>query len=649
MISPFDSTSNMYSPSLASLPSPTSQHPAPMSTLTIADRVNALTAWFKTCPYPLACFLLFACLQSLYIYQLAKRRIKGQKVLNRNKRQSANGNGHLSLPPPETPTQTPSGDVSAVSAAPAPASSLSLPPPTSSLASLAPSSSAASSVARRLIEKRPVRPSVHSCSDPLLTSALDRSTPTVGYLKKRAGGVLGGWQRRYFVLDHSYLKYFATWEDAISAGITCGPGGTPSTTRNPLTDAEPATPSSNGSAFAPTPVAKGGGGTAEKPQSTVPNNNPAAARSIPIAGLCLAAVDVSNLSPVADPKGRTFTLTTSDGSASYWLRAENERQAVMWTKAIEERRSLINKIRMKRLAADKEAALAASNALSGVGGGANRDVASSSSSSNNGGVEATLAALVDGKKKLTEDERRGVLELLVVFPVVDVFTLLRFLRASKLVVPDAVAKLENHLRWRQETFPIAFESVKADCACGKYVLCGRDKDGDVVVYLQGHEMGPHTYTTIEEHMKSVYFLLEIVCTEILDHPMDKFTIVYNRMEATTKNRDLKWAENIGKSLQQHYPERMKRAYVVPANVVFRALWSIVKIFFDPDTAEKVAFLSGPNELKKYIKDEQLPVELGGTCEYKYDVEHLFTKLMPGYNKNKGTVEGAPLAQKVYSF
>jgi hypothetical protein len=130
--------------------------------------------------------------------------------------------------------------------------------------------------------------------------------------------------------------------------------------------------------------------------------------------------------------------------------------------------------------------------------------------------------------------------------------------------------------------------------------------------------------------------------------MDKFTVVYNRLAVESKNRDFAWAEQIGKTLANHYPERMKRAYVIPANLLFRSIWSVVKIFFDPDTAAKIMFLSGINELFKYIDRDQVPKEMGGDLEYEYDVNHLFTKAIPGVTGGgKGGRGGS--AQVVYKL
>jgi hypothetical protein len=70
---------------------------------------------------------------------------------------------------------------------------------------------------------------------------------------------------------------------------------------------------------------------------------------------------------------------------------------------------------------------------------------------------------------------------------------------------------------------------------------------------------------------------------------------------------------------------MKRAYVIPANMLFRTIWAIAKVFFDPDTASKIVFVSGTQTLKKYIDEDQLPVELGGTLNYEFDINHLLNK------------------------
>jgi hypothetical protein len=67
------------------------------------------------------------------------------------------------------------------------------------------------------------------------------------------------------------------------------------------------------------------------------------------------------------------------------------------------------------------------------------------------------------------------------FADIDSSTLLRFYRARKGHVQNAADMLMETIKWRQETFPISFNKVKDECAKGKYVLTGRDKEGDLVL------------------------------------------------------------------------------------------------------------------------------------------------------------------------
>jgi len=91
----------------------------------------------------------------------------------------------------------------------------------------------------------------------------------------------------------------------------------------------------------------------------------------------------------------------------------------------------------------------------------------------------------------------------------------------------------------------------------------------VVIYIFGRRLGPDTYVSLDEHMRSVFYLLERVCAEVLVDPMDKFTIVYNRVDVDNAKSDQDWVKAIAAALGNHYPERMKRCLVYPSNAVFR--------------------------------------------------------------------------------
>ena len=95
-----------------------------------------------------------------------------------------------------------------------------------------------------------------------------------------------------------------------------------------------------------------------------------------------------------------------------------------------------------------------------------------------------ISTSLTGKHALTDDEDKGVAKLKDTFKDVDSGTLLRFFRASKGKIAEATKKIVQHIEWRQSTFPIKYDEVRSDWIQGKYVLCGRDKEGDLIVYIR---------------------------------------------------------------------------------------------------------------------------------------------------------------------
>lgn len=73
------------------------------------------------------------------------------------------------------------------------------------------------------------------------------------------------------------------------------------------------------------------------------------------------------------------------------------------------------------------------------------------------------------------------------------------------------------------------------------------------------------------------------------------------------------ASNIG---QNHYPETMGHMFIINAPYLFATVWSLIKPWLDPATQEKIHILGKgyKDELVKYIPAENLPKNLGGTCQ-----------------------------------
>lgn len=82
-----------------------------------------------------------------------------------------------------------------------------------------------------------------------------------------------------------------------------------------------------------------------------------------------------------------------------------------------------------------------------------------------------------------------------------------------------------------------------------------------------------------------------------------------------------------KCFEANYPESLGTVLVYHAPWVFNAIWSIIRGWLDPVVAGKVHFAKNIDELEKYIPKSQIPVELGGTEQWKYE----FPEPVPGEN------------------
>ena len=69
--------------------------------------------------------------------------------------------------------------------------------------------------------------------------------------------------------------------------------------------------------------------------------------------------------------------------------------------------------------------------------------------------------------------------------------------------------------------------------------------------------------------------------------------------------------------QKYYPEFLARGIIINAPSIFAIFWNIIKLWLDPVTAAKFAILStdGKEELRKWIHDDDLPVEYGGNDSF----------------------------------
>jgi hypothetical protein len=136
--------------------------------------------------------------------------------------------------------------------------------------------------------------------------------------------------------------------------------------------------------------------------------------------------------------------------------------------------------------------------------------------------------------------------------------LLRYLRATKWVVPTAAQRLRSTLVWRREygTDRFSADYISEENATGKQVLLGYDNEGRPCLYLL-----PQNQNT-KETPKRVEHLVYMLEKTIDLHPPGQESLallIDFRNTGAGGTPSMGMAKQVLNILQDHYPERLGRA------------------------------------------------------------------------------------------
>ncbi|KAE8694525.1 YKL091C protein [Hibiscus syriacus] len=225
---------------------------------------------------------------------------------------------------------------------------------------------------------------------------------------------------------------------------------------------------------------------------------------------------------------------------------------------------------------------------------------------------------------------------------VDDLTLRRFLRARDLDVEKASSMFLKYLKWRRGFVPNGFISpseLENEIRQNKMFLQGLDKKGRPVgVLLAGrhfqHKGGVEEFKrTFISCLHSLAFLcllsfsLDLFCkfTGFIVYIFDK---IFARMPPVQEkflvigdlegwgyaNCDIRAYLAALSLVQDYYPERLGKLFIVHAPYIFMAAWKIVYPFIDVKTRKKIVFVEKKklkSTLLEDIDESQLPQAYGG--------------------------------------
>lgn len=223
--------------------------------------------------------------------------------------------------------------------------------------------------------------------------------------------------------------------------------------------------------------------------------------------------------------------------------------------------------------------------------------------------------------------------------------LLRYLRATKWVVHDAISRIEGSISWRRE-FGIdnyLDESknivtpalVEEESRTGKEVVLGFDNDARPCLYLK-----PGRQNT-KSSFRQVQFLVWTLerTIDFMRPGQDSLTLLIDFLQHPELKSQVEVSKvpplNVGRQvlhiLQTHYPERLGKALLT--NIPFLG-WGFLKLihpFIDPLTREKIIY---DEPFIKYCPSEQLDKDFEGSVDFEYNHDVYYNTLVEMAEKKR---------------
>ncbi|XP_061337663.1 uncharacterized protein LOC133284618 [Gastrolobium bilobum] len=197
---------------------------------------------------------------------------------------------------------------------------------------------------------------------------------------------------------------------------------------------------------------------------------------------------------------------------------------------------------------------------------------------------------------------------------VDDLMIRRFLRARDLDVDKASAMFLKYLKWRHSFVPngsISPSEIPDELAHGKMFVQGHDKKGRpiTVAFAAKHFQNKDG----DAFKRYVVFALEKLCSR-MPPGQEKFLAIADIKGWGYANSDLRGYLNALAILQDYYPERLGKLFIVHAPSLFMKVWKIVNTFIDSNTKKKILFVENKklkSTLLEDIDESQIPEIYGG--------------------------------------
>lgn len=201
----------------------------------------------------------------------------------------------------------------------------------------------------------------------------------------------------------------------------------------------------------------------------------------------------------------------------------------------------------------------------------------------------------------------------------DDLTIRRFLRARDLDIEKASAMFLKYLKWRRSFVPngfIAQSEITNQLAHEKVYMQGVDKIGRPigVVFGAKHYQDSDGF---DEFKRLVIYVLDKVISRI-PPGQEKFVAIADLKGWRYANSDVRGYLAALSILQDYYPERLGKLFIVHAPSIFMTVWKMIYPFIDNKTKKKITFVEKSkikSTLMEEIDESQIPEIYGGQLPF----------------------------------
>ncbi|XP_031491340.1 SEC14 cytosolic factor-like [Nymphaea colorata] len=199
--------------------------------------------------------------------------------------------------------------------------------------------------------------------------------------------------------------------------------------------------------------------------------------------------------------------------------------------------------------------------------------------------------------------------------------LMMFLVARSMDTEKAAEMYLQWKRWRAEIAPRGFvpdDEVVDELNARKSFLQGVNKAGHATVVILGRNH--FASKDFLQFKKFVAYMMDkglASCDGIVEEGKERVACVLDLQQLSMANLDVRGGIEGFQILQEYYPGRLTKFFIINVPFIFAAAWKIISRFLDKATAEKVQIVKTERQRKEMLKEmgeELLPAEYGGSAK-----------------------------------